>query len=151
MSDIRIIIEGYIERIASLLHEHLNLIEAIEHNTSLIESIQGPIPKSYLDSLSESIKGLSELRNAFIGDLSSLVSIIASQAEVRGLDDQLGDIYALAGYYITAGSEREIRALRRASRYLREAESEILNAEEATRKAENALRNIEKLRAKLEG
>ncbi len=136
---------GYVDRIASLLHDHIELLEVIERYSSLIASSRaGGEDQAILGDLRESLESLAALRSAIIEDLEKAVSL----AE-RGLapQDSIEDLLTLAGYYLEAGIEREMKALERAGGYV-DVSLDIRGLEEARSKARSFLERLEDVRGR---
>ncbi len=91
-------IKVLIDRIASILQTHIDVVRNLE-NLALAASAGGSIAE-----LRSEREKLRELRRRLISDLTHAL-------ELNPQGEDLLDLRALAGYYIEAGSRREYNAL----------------------------------------
>ncbi|MEB3861919.1 MAG: hypothetical protein GSR84_06845 [Desulfurococcales archaeon] len=95
--------QDLIDRLAALLQAHVDLVNSLE-NTAMASMATGDHTR-----LSEELESLRSLRRRILDDIRSL-----QEAGLEGED--LEDAWALAGFYLEAGSRREERALEKASK-----------------------------------
>ncbi|MCE4603137.1 MAG: hypothetical protein F7B18_08135 [Desulfurococcales archaeon] len=95
--------QDLIDRLATLLQAHVDLVSSLE-NTVMASTATGDH-----DRLSEELESLRSLRRRILDDMRSL-----QNAGLEG--EELEDAWALAGFYLEAGSRREERALEKASK-----------------------------------
>ena len=87
-----------IDRIASLLHTHIDIVRNLE-NLALAARAGGGV-----ESLRREVERLREVRERLIEDLKTAYSM-------NPQGEEFTDLRALAGYYLEAGSKRERAAL----------------------------------------
>ncbi len=119
-------LEAHVDRLAAMLHEHLDLLKNVEAYAAYVRAARGS--GAYL--LEEQLGNLRSLRESIIQELE------LSMEALRGLEGEEAalDLYSLAGYYLEAGSLEERRVLELASKIVDVAE-DLAMLEEARRKA----------------
>ncbi len=119
-------LEAHVDRLAAMLHEHLDLLKNVEAYVGYVKASRGA--GSHL--LEEQLGNLRSLRESIIEELE-----MAREA-LRGLEGEEAalDLYSLAGYYLEAGSKEEERVLSMASKIVNVRE-DLGMVEEARRRA----------------
>ena len=119
-------LEAHVDRLAAMLHEHLDLLKNVEAYVAYVRAARG----SGTHLLEEQLGNLRSLRESIIQELE------LSMEALRGLEGEEAalDLYSLAGYYLEAGSLEERRVLELASKIVDVAE-DLAMLEEARRKA----------------
>ena len=135
------VLEGYVERIAALLHEHMDLVDSIERYVSFISSLD-EVKETHIKALEGQLDNLSELRSSLIESMEKAVEAARGSREGEALDD----LYALLSYYVEAGAMKEISVLKRASLFL-DMKAHIESSERAREEASRIVEVLEGLRS----
>ncbi len=135
------ILEGYVERIAALLHEHMDLVDSIERYVSFMYSLD-EVKEAHISALKDQLENLSQLRSSIIESMGRAVEA-ARGARGEG-EEALSDLYALISYYVEAGVAREISVLKKASLFL-DMKSHLESSERAREEASRIVEELEGL------
>jgi len=119
-------LQFHVDRLAALLHEHLDVLKNVEASVAYVKASRGS--GSHL--LEEQVGSLRSLRESIIRELE-----LAREA-LEGLEGEEAalDLYSLAGYYLEAGSKEELRVLEEASKIV-DVSEDVGMVEEARRRA----------------
>ena len=135
------ILEGYVERIAALLHEHMDLVDSIERYVSFMTSLD-EVKETHINALRDQLENLSQLRSSII---ESMGRAVEAARESRGAGEEaLSDLYALISYYVEAGAVKEMSVLKKASLFL-DMKSHIERSERAREEASRIVEELEGL------
>ncbi len=135
------LLEGYVERIAALLHEHMDLVDSIERYVSFMASLD-EVKEAHINALKGQLENLSELRSSLIESMEKAVEVAQGLREGEALEA----LYALLSYYVEAGAVREISVLKKASLFL-DMEVHIESSERAREEASRIVDELEGLRS----
>lgn len=119
-------LEAHVDRLAAMLHEHLDLLKNVEAYVAYVRASRG----SGQHLLEEQLENLRSLRESIIHEMELAIEAL------RGFEEEevALDLYSLAGYYLEAGSREERRVLELASRIL-DVRGDVEMVEEARSRA----------------
>ncbi len=107
------LLEVYVERLAALLHDHIDLLDSIDRYVSFMTGLD-EVKKPHLDALKSQLRDLSTLRSSIVEAIAEAVEFVRRSG---GTSEALSDFYALLFYFAEAGIEKEIKTLKRASSF----------------------------------
>lgn len=131
------VLKSYIERIAAILHDHLDAASSLEAGIGLAASGGGS------EGLRDSLASIGALRESIIESIEQAVEVAARIGGSNIDKDDLLDLYALVAYYLEAGLWREESLSREAYRHLGEEESSVVY--DARKRVEKLVERLEKL------
>ena len=131
-------LRAYIERIAAVLHDHLDTTNDLEASIGYADSGGGS------ERVKEGLHSVSALRTSIIDSLERALEIAEQLGPDRVDKEDLLDLRALAAYYLEAGLWREITLGREAVRHAPSWREEAAIGD-ARRRVEAVLRGVERL------
>ena len=123
--DRRLRVAAHVERLAGMLHEHLDLVKNVEALVAYVRAARG----EGVGGLERELENLRSLRESIIQELTNAAEVL------KGFEgEEALDLYSLAGYYLEAASLEERRVLESASGFL-DVREDLGRLEEARRAA----------------